>query len=110
MVEVRIIADTRSLRIEGSGHALFDRKGRDIACSAVSTLLQSYYFGIKGLTKAKTTHRQEPGLFEMEITEPDQDAELLTRFLALNLSELREEFPSNIKMTVEEAHGRRKYS
>lgn len=110
MVTVRIKISDKAVKIEAKGHALFDRKGRDVVCAAVSTLLQSWFLGERSLCEAQVEAEQKAGAnghFSAVMTSYGEKEKLLLDSLILSLNVLHNQYGDNIKVTVEETHGRR---
>lgn len=111
MVTVRIKIADKAVKIEAKGHALFDRKGRDVVCAAVSTLLQSWFLGEKELCEAPVEAEQKQGSgngrFSAVMRNYGEKEKLLLDSLILSLNVLQNQYGEHIKVTVEETHGRR---
>ena len=103
MISVLLVKGRFSLRCEAEGHALFDKKGRDIVCAAATVLLRT----------AAQTLSQRPGIsFTGEAPHPgriafearaDQDSaktelKFAADFLQKGFEGLAKEFPQNIKL------------
>ncbi len=106
MVTVRIKITDKAVKIDAKGHALFDKKGRDVVCAAVSTLLQSWFLGEKELCEASVEAKQDKG-FSAVMTNTGERERLLLDSLILSLNVLGNQYAKQIKVTVEETHGRR---
>lgn len=106
MVTVRIKITDKAVKIDAKGHALFDKKGRDIVCAAVSTLLQSWFLSEKELCEASVEAKQDKS-FSAVMTNYGEKERLLLDSLILSLNVLRNQYAEHIKVTVEETHGRR---
>ena len=46
-----------------SGHTFYDVQGKDVVCSAISTLLQTLEFGLKEILKLKTDCKKKAVVF-----------------------------------------------
>ena len=75
MIEVKF-SKKESLKVEVEGHSLFDIKGKDIVCSAVSVLLQSWHLGMQEIAKCKVLLERRSGFF-LAIVETRASRELL---------------------------------
>lgn len=92
-------------RIRAEGHALFDLKGRDVVCAAVSVTLQGWVVGSRILCKQEVVVQQEKGQWEGRLQEVNEEALLLWRQMILMLDILSRQYPENIRLKWEENHG-----
>jgi uncharacterized protein YsxB (DUF464 family) len=107
MVLVSLIQGKGDLEVEASGHALFDKKNKDIVCSAVSILLENWLLSEKALCNARAEKIvRESGSFHCGINGYNGDQLLLFRSLSLGLMKIEEQYPNNIKVTMEDYNGR----
>ena len=103
MISVLLVKGRFWLRCEAQGHALFDKKGRDIVCAAATVLIRT----------AAQTLGQRPGIafegaapdrgelfFEARANQSKAEAELefAADFLQKGFESLAKEFPQNIKL------------
>ncbi|HEY4440455.1 MAG TPA: ribosomal-processing cysteine protease Prp [Candidatus Elarobacter sp.] len=67
MLEVRFRRDSRQRlsSVSASGHALQGEPGEDIACAAVSALLQAAWVGLSDVAHVTVSGRRQSGDFEM---------------------------------------------
>lgn len=112
MVTVRFRLDPEAVIVEAKGHALFDARGKDVVCAAVSTLLQSWLIGVKELCQASVEAEQGQdgsggGNFTARMTGYGVKEKLLLDNLILSLKVLQNQYGEHIKVTVEETNGRR---
>lgn len=103
MIEITIYE--RSHHLKASGHALFDQKGRDVVCAAVSVVLQSWMVGTRLLCKQDVSVLQEGDRWEATVDEMNDLAELLWKNMILTLDILSKQYPENIRLHWEENHG-----
>ncbi len=106
MIKIKINKND-NLFIEAMGHALFDEKGKDIVCAAVSTLLQSWLIGIDELCKVLSEVEKKSGHMKVRIFELNEKVELLTQNLVLSLKVLENQYKEIIKVELEEKDGSR---
>lgn len=107
MITIRISGNDPQFCIEAQGHALFDKKGKDVVCAAVSTLLQSWLIGTQQLCGTLVQSEQKSGYFIAYANISNDQEELLYRSLYLGLVILEQQYPQNIKVTREDSNGRR---
>ncbi len=106
MVEVRIVKAS-TLLVEAKGHSLFDRKGKDIVCAAISTILQNWLLGIVELCKVGTSTQKNEGFLKVEVMELNDSVKLLSQNMFLGLKAIEKQYKENIKIVVEEKDGSR---
>ncbi|MBO7122945.1 MAG: ribosomal-processing cysteine protease Prp [Treponema sp.] len=103
MISVLLVNGRSLLRCEAEGHALFDKKGRDIVCAAATILLRT----------AAQTLSQRPGIcftseepvlgkiaFEARADKDSAITELkfAADFLQKGFESLAKEFPQNVQL------------
>ncbi|MEJ5284541.1 MAG: ribosomal-processing cysteine protease Prp [Brevinematia bacterium] len=106
MIVVKINKDN-VLTFEAKGHSLFDVKGKDIVCAAVSVLIQSWLVGITELCKVKAEENRNDGFLSVKVSELNESVKLLTQNLVLSLKILEKQYRENIKVELEEKDGSR---
>jgi len=95
-------------RVKVKGHSGFDKKGEDIVCSAVSSLVQTAYISVKVLLKKANNESYLKFLstenFEFMISGfPESvSSELrgVTLFLIIGLSEIVKEYKNFVKLEI----------
>lgn len=90
--------------MHAEGHALFDKKGQDLVCCAVSTLLQAWEMSCRTLCGIQVETVKDSGKMTVK-TGWSSEARILTDSLILNIGILAEQYPQNLKVQVEESHG-----
>lgn len=78
------------------GHANFAPKGKDIVCSAVSSITQTALLGLKELLKKDIEFEQDNGLLRVQINNPDKDSNLVLETMLLGLKEIEKIYPKNV--------------
>jgi len=80
------------------GHAMYDDYGKDIVCSAVSSIVTTTINGILALDKDSLNYEvKKEGLFITNISN-DINTQKLTNNMVSLLKELEEKYPTNIKV------------
>ncbi len=76
------------------GHAMFGKYGKDIVCSAVSTLVMNTVNSIENLTEVKfEIDKNESGILKFKFTsEPDEKGQLLLESLVIGIIGIHEEY------------------
>ena len=96
---IKIIIKTDEDKIIGYnvfGHANFAPKGKDIVCSAVSSITQTALLGLKELLKKDIEFEQDNGLLRGQINNPDKDSNLVLETMLLGLKEIEKIYPKNV--------------
>ncbi len=87
--------------IEIKGHAMYDDKGKDIVCAAVSTIVITTVNAIIRFDKNAIKYEEKDGFISIDILKDDK----LTNTLILNMIELLKElelqYKKNIKINEE---------
>ena len=81
-----------------SGHAMYDDYGKDIVCSAVSSIVITTVNGIHRLNDNYLIVEQEKDLLTIKINKEDKTCYILIENLLDLLNELEEQYPENIKI------------
>lgn len=80
-----------------SGHALYDDYGRDIVCSAVSSIVITTINGILSINKNAIKYDSKNGI-KIQIVSQDNVTLKLIDNMILLLKELSDKYPKNIKI------------
>ena len=104
MTGVTLYWENGSLRgVESRGHSGFADKGKDIVCSAVSSLLHALILGLSDVAKVDGVDCEvNPEGPLIRILWPRSSAErldLLTRTIALSLKEIEKGSPEYVHIT-----------
>ncbi|MCK4777450.1 MAG: ribosomal-processing cysteine protease Prp, partial [Actinomycetia bacterium] len=89
------------------GHTFYDVKGKDVVCSAVSTLLQTFEFGLKEILKLKTDCKKKSGSFYCFITEKKRESleikiKILSDTIIGSLKIIEKQYPEHLKISIKE--------
>lgn len=100
---IKIIIKTDEDKIIGYnvfGHANFAPKGKDIVCSAVSSITQAAILGLNEVLKKNIIFEQDIslGFLKVMVNNPDKDSDLIIRTMALALERLEKIYPQNISV------------
>lgn len=107
MVRVTITRKgTHTRSVHCSGHALFDREGRDIVCAGVSILVINTLNSIEKFTKdsIQTTEKQEGGVLNAEFPKDlSHDSELLISSMEFGLQQIQASYGARyLSLTTQE--------
>lgn len=88
--------------IEIKGHTMFDYHGKDIVCSAISSIVITSVNGILSIDEKALEYKQEDGLIIIDVKKHDKITNSLIKNMIDLLKELENQYKKNIK--VEEVH------
>ena len=99
MIKVEVVKENNLYKkVSIIGHAMYDDYGKDIVCSAVSSIVTTTINGILALDKDSLNYEvNEKGLFITYINEVKESQTLINNMVSL-LKELEDEYPTNIKV------------
>ena len=99
MIKVEIVKEnTNYKKITLLGHALYADYGKDIVCSAVSSIVITTVNGILSLNKDNQDYKSYESKFVLNIKSTDQVVQKLIENMVNLLKELSEKYPKNIKV------------
>ncbi len=104
---IEITFDKKTDEIVGfhiKGHAYFARRGKDIVCSAVSSLALNTVNSVKELTDADFSGqvKEDGGMIDFTLNSHGQDATLLINSFELGVKGIMESYPKNVRITYRE--------
>lgn len=99
MITVNMTTNTIKVR----GHANYAPHGQDIVCAGVTALTQTLVESLETLTGNEIKYDMSPGRVDIEIEDPDEDAQLLMDSFLVGIEMIADEFPEHVR--VEESNG-----
>lgn len=84
--------------IQISGHAMYADYGKDIVCSAVSSIAITTVNAILALSLNSISYQVNDQGLLIEITKQDETTEILLGNMIAMLKELEQKYPKNIKV------------
>ena len=96
MITVNMTTNTIKVR----GHANYAPHGQDIVCAGVTALTQTLVESLETLTGNEIKYDMSPGRVDIEIMNPDEDAQLLTDSFLVGIEMIVDEFPEHIREWV----------
>lgn len=96
MITIVMSAD----RVKIRGHAGYAPQGQDIVCAGVTALTQTLVESIEGLTGNEIKYDMSPGRVDIEIGNPDEDAQLLMDSFLVGIEMIADEFPEYIRVEI----------
>ena len=85
-------------KITISGHALFDDYGKDIVCSACSSIVITTVNGILALNKESLDYKVNEKGMSINIKDMGETTQRLIHNMICLLKELEENYPTNIEV------------
>ena len=105
MINILIIKSNEDIMtIEATGHSGYAESGKDIVCSAVSTLMQSLAVGLTEVVQIPVTVKVDEEIAHMHIAIQDKHdpkmrpAQILMHTTALSLREIANSYTKYIKI------------
>ena len=96
MITVNMTANTIKIR----GHAGYAPRGQDIVCAGVTALTQTLVESLETLTSNEVKYDMSPGRVDIEIKDPDEDAQLLMDSFLVGIEMIADEFPEYIRVEI----------
>jgi uncharacterized protein YsxB (DUF464 family) len=102
MIKVVIVKEKDDIKkVTISGHAMFDDYGKDIVCSAVSSITTTTVNNILALNKDGLKYNVKEGFVEITNIQGDSSKTLINVMLNM-FNELEKDYPKNIKISKED--------
>lgn len=99
MIKVNVTKDkTHYKKIIILGHAKYDDYGKDIVCSAASSIAITTVNGILSLNKDSLSYEVSDKGLEITIHSMDKTTQTLIENMMNLLKELEEKYPTNVKV------------
>ncbi len=99
MITVKVIKDNDKYKsIEILGHAMYDNYGKDIVCSACSSIVTTTVNGILTLNDGSLDYKISDGGMLIDVKSQEETVQLLIKNMVNLLKELEKNYPANIKV------------
>ena len=99
MIKVTIIKEnSKYKKISILGHALYDDYGKDIVCSACSSIVTTTVNGILALDKGSLSYMVSKKGMVIDIKSQDETTQILIHNMVSLLKELEGNYPENIEV------------
>lgn len=99
MIKVSVVKDGVKLKkVNIVGHAMYDDYGKDIVCSAVSSIVTTTVNGILALNNDSLNYSVDEGNVEIIININDRITDTLILNMLNLLKELENNYPDNIQV------------
>ena len=99
MISVKVVKENKKYKkVTILGHALYDDYGKDIVCSACSSIVITTVNGILALDKGSLSYLVSKLGMKIEIKNDDQTTQILIKNMISLLKELEGNYPDNIEV------------
>ncbi len=99
MIKVTVIKENAKFKkISLLGHAMYDDYGKDIVCSAVSSIVITSVNGILALNKGSLSYLVSKKGMTIDIKNMDETTQILIGNMISLLKELESKYPDNIEI------------
>ena len=99
MIKVNVLKDDHVINeVIISGHAMYDVIGKDIVCSAVSSIVITSINGILSLDDKALLYEQKEDKLIVKILKHDQNTDKLINNMINLLKELEKDYKNNINV------------
>ena len=99
MIKVTIVKEnSKYKKISILGHALYDDYGKDIVCSACSSIVTTTVNGILALNKDSLNYMVSKQGLTIDIKNQEETTQILIHNMVSLLKELEENYPENIEV------------
>ena len=99
MIKVKVVSENSLYKkIELLGHAMYDDYGKDIVCSACSSIVTTTVNGILALDKESLSYAVSKKGMTIEVKNEDSTTQILIGNMISLLKELEENYPENIEV------------
>lgn len=99
MIKVSVLKENRKYKkITILGHAMYDDYGKDIVCSACSSIVITTVNGILALKKGSLDYLVSKKGMTINVKSDDETTQILVNNMVSLLRELEENYPNNIEV------------
>ena len=99
MISVKVTKETgKYKKVTILGHAMYDEYGKDIVCSACSSIATTTVNGILALNKSSLSYMVSKKGMTITIKNDDETTQILINNMVSLLKELESNYPDNIEV------------
>ena len=100
MVKIRIEREDGKIRqFFAEGHTAFAKKGEDIVCAGISSILQTAILGLSDYLKVSLALKKGSGDMSVRLKNPPgKEAEAILEAMLLGLCGIEKEYPDRVKI------------
>ena len=95
---ISVKENSNVVKVSVLGHAMYDEYGKDIVCSACSSIVTTTVNGILSLNKESLSYLVSKKGMEIEVKAFDNNTQILINNMISLLKELEENYPENIEV------------
>ena len=97
MISVKVVKENSNVvKVSVLGHAMYDEYGKDIVCSACSSIVTTTVNGILSLNKESLSYLVSKKGMEIEVKAFDNTTQILIDNMVNLLKDLEKKYPENI--------------
>ena len=102
MVRIKILKNQEKIsKITFLGHSMYDKIGKDIVCSAISSIMITTINGIELLSKGDVKEKLSKDKVEINVINNNNIVDTLLLNMITLLRDLEEQYPKNLKIEEE---------
>ena len=102
MVRIKILKNQEKIsKITFLGHSMYDTVGKDIVCSAISSIMITTINGIELLSKGDVKEKLAKDKVEINVINNNNIVDTLLLNMITLLRDLEEQYPKNLKIEEE---------
>ena len=101
MIKVNVLVNDKIKEIKITGHANYDEYGKDIVCSATSSIVITTINAILLFDEGYIDYKEEKDKFTIKVNKHDDILEKLITNMLNMLKELQNDYPNYIKIKEE---------
>ena len=102
MVRIKILKNQEKIsKITFLGHSMYDIIGKDIVCSAISSIMITTINGIELLSKGDIKEKLSKDKVEINVINNNKIVDTLLINMIMLLRDLEEQYPRNLKIEEE---------
>ena len=99
MINVKVIkVNSKYKQVTLLGHAMYDNYGKDIVCSACSSIVTTTVNGVLALNRESISYLVSKKGMKMDIKSEDETTQILIGNMISLLKELEGNYPENIEV------------
>ena len=99
MISVKVVKENSKFKkITLRGHAMYDDYGKDIVCSACSSIVTTTVNGVLSLNNESLSYQVSKDGMTIEVNNFDEVTQILVGNMVSLLKELEENYPENIEV------------
>jgi len=104
MVRIRIERKSgKIVSFSAEGHSDYKRKGEDIVCAGISSILQTAVLGLKEYLKVDIELKKGIGNMMVRLkSSPEKASQAILETMLLGLWKIEKEYPDKVKIETEE--------